>query len=321
MLNDLRKYECLGTPSYFLELVTTLSNNRKSNWNVKNASQIFSNKIFDNRPIIDGGIELGIRIGLLNRNQNQIELSIAFDNIKSKNQLIDKFNQNLIHALSEEDEFLNIFCSRHLSHDIVYKSLQLDNRAFAFKFANFKQLLIDFKILYVHPQEEFNSYILNTRYKKLFDKLVLPEIKKRSIGIDEFRKSMEHQAINGEEAEKFVVKFEEHRLNNKKVEWVAQYIVNQGYDIASYNLPNDDYPNRFIEVKSYVGDKPYFFWSRNEYSVAESEGKKYWIYLVNRNNMKDPSYVPLMIQDPFINILENKDDWKSQVEKYKFNYK
>ena len=87
---------------------------------------------------------------------------------------------------------------------------------FGFKFSTFKQLLLDFGAIKTHPKPELSSFIINSRYKKLFDKTVLPEIKKRKIGIEEFRKSIEQQQIYGEEAEKFVLNFEFNRLNQNK---------------------------------------------------------------------------------------------------------
>ena len=195
--------------------------------------------------------------------------------------------------------------------------MQINNSAFGFKYSSFKQFLIDFDVIKIHPTPEINNFIINSRYKKLFDKTVLPEIKKRKIGIDELRISLEQQQIYGEEAEKYVLDFESKRLNNsKKIDWVAEYVVNQGYDIASYNFETDTEYNRFIEVKSYEGKKPYFFWSRNEYLVAKMKKEEYWLYLVNRNEMKKDEYIPIMIQNPFYNILEC-EEWSKQVDKYR----
>lgn len=141
----------------------------------------------------------------------------------------------------------------------------------------------------------------------------------RKISPEEFEKEQEKKRINGFKAEKFVLDFEQRRLKSKKeIEWVAQYIVNAGYDIASYNNINDKSQNRFIEVKSYDGPKPYFYWSRNEYTVAKRKNKEYWLYLVNRGEMNDLNYKPLMFQDPFNGILKN-DDWHKQIDKYKIS--
>lgn len=139
----------------------------------------------------------------------------------------------------------------------------------------------------------------------------------KKISPEEFKKEQEQKRIYGEEAERFVVDFETKRLNYKKeIDWVAEYIVNEGYDVASYNNENDIIPNRFIEVKSYDGDTPYFFWSRNEYLTAKRKKEEYWIYLVNRKEMKNKNYKPIMKQNPYESILKD-DIWEKQVEKYK----
>lgn len=320
MLNDLRKYDCLGTPNYFFELFTTLKSNPTSNWQRSDLEKLFYNRVIDNRPIIDGGIELAVRINVIQQTESFFQLNTEFEtHINSVTQMVDRFNQFLFRTLKNDSDFLNIFSSKYLSHDVIYKSLQLNNSAFGFKYSNFKQLLLDFNLISEHPTPEFRSYIISQRYKKLFDKSVLPEIKKRKIGIEEFRKSMEQQQIYGEEAEKFVLEYETERLKNKKeIVWVAEYIVNEGYDIASYNEIEDEYPNRFIEVKSYDGPKGYFYWSRNEYQVAKLKGENYWIYLINRSKMKNEGYEPERYQNPFNTILgEHNIDWIEEVDKYK----
>ena len=316
MLKDLRKYSNLGTPNYFFDLLNTLKKTRETNWEISDVEKLYYNRVVDGRNVYDGCIDLGLKIEVLVLEGKIITLNKNIAGfLKSIDQFSDKFIEYLFHSLVEDEDFLNIFSSENLTYDIVYKSLQIGNSAFGLKFSNFKQLLIDFGAIKAHPSLHLNYYLINDRYKKLFDKTILPEIKKRKIGIDEFKRAMELQQIYGEEAEKFVLAFEKKRLEGKPVEWIAEYIVNEGYDIASYNEMNDMRYNRFIEVKSYDGPKPYFYWSRNEYTVAKRKKQEYWLYLVNRSEMNDENYKPLMLQDPFNGILKN-DDWDKQVDKY-----
>ncbi|SHI57548.1 DUF3883 domain-containing protein [Algibacter luteus] len=318
MLKELRHYSNFGTPNYFFELLTTLKNKQNVSYLRSDIEKLFYNKIIDGRSVFDGCLELALKIDILQTSDNIVTINEGISNsLNSVNQMIDKFNEFLFLALKKDEEFHKIFCSEHLSHDIIYKSLQINNAAFGLKHSNLKQLLIDFRTIMNHPTPEINYFIINTRYKKLFDKTVLPEIKKRKIGIEEFRKSMELQQIYGEEAERFVMDYETKRLNNKKeIDWVAEYIVNEGYDVASYDNENDDIPNRFIEVKSYDGDTPYFFWSRNEYLTAKRKQQEYWIYLVNRKEMNNKNYEPIMKQNPYESILKD-DIWEKLVDKYK----
>ena len=318
MLKDLRKYSNFGTPNFYFELLIALNENIEIDWSKSDLEKLFYNRIIDGRCVYDGCIELAIKIEVLIIDGDSVSINENLSNfLNSVNQISDKFIEYLFHTLKNDEDFHKIFCSEYLSYDIIYKSLQISNSAFGLKFSNFKQLLIDFGAIKTHPTVEMNSYIINSRYKKLFDKTVLPEIKKRKIGIEEFKKAMELQQIYGEEAEKFVVEFENARLRFKKdIDWVAQYIVNEGYDVASYDQIGDSLQNRFIEVKSYDGDVPYFFWSRNEYQVAKRKKEQYWIYLVNRSKMINENYEPIMERNPFETILKN-DDWDKHVDKYK----
>lgn len=120
---------------------------------------------------------MAVRINVLKNNGDYYTVNNDFsDSLNSVHQMKDKFVQFLFVSLKDEDSFHNIFQSQYLSYDIIYKSFQINNSAFGFKFKNFKQLLIDFGAITTHPTIEFNSYILNSRFKKLFDKTILPEI-------------------------------------------------------------------------------------------------------------------------------------------------
>ncbi|MBE0682879.1 MAG: DUF3883 domain-containing protein [Anaerolineales bacterium] len=321
MLKELKRYDNLGTPSYFFQLLKALNENPGAEWRLDDVNQLFYNKIIDNRRIFDGCVELAIKIKLLLFQGGYLFVDKKLSNsLESETQMKDRIVEYLFKALADDDDFHQIFNSKYLSYDIIYKSFQISNSAFGFKFSNFKQLLIDFDVIKYHPTSEIKHFIINSRFRKVFDKTVLPEIKKRKIGVDELEKAMEEQRVYGEEAEKFILAFEEKRLNGKDhIEWVAEYVANEGYDVASYNNDFDTEHNRFIEVKSYAGDKPYFYWSRNEFLVAKRRRDSYWLYLVNRDKAGNDGYAPLMLQDPYENVL-NDSKWIVGVDKYKIEW-
>jgi len=318
MLKELSHYNNLGTPSYFFELLMTLKENQNAGWKLDDVNRMFYNRIIDDRSIFDGCIQLAIKIRILFLQDGYLFIDKKLlNNLNSIAQMKDRIVEYLLKVVADDDDFHQIFNSQYLSYDVIYKSIQVSNNAFCFKYSNFMQLLIDFDVVTYHPIPEIKKLIINPRYKKLFDKEVLPEIKKRRIGVEELRKLIEEQQISGEEAEKYVLAFENKRLNGKEsIEWVAEYISNEGYDIASYDHESDYGHNRFIEVKSYVGSIPYFYWSNNEFSVAKLRQESYWLYLVNRDEITNLNYIPLMIQNPYENVLKNKK-WTAQVEKYK----
>lgn len=321
MLTDLRSYDNLGTPQYFFELFNSIKEDVNGNWTKRDVEQLFYNKIINGRSVFDGCLLLAHKIEIIYISDDEtITLNNSFrDYLFSEKQMCDKFVEFLFLALKDDSSFQDIFSSKHISYDIIYHSIQINNSAFSFKHSNFKQLLLDFDVIKIHPSEEIKKFIINSRYKKLFDKTVLPVIKKRLIGVEELQRSIEQMQINGEEAERFVLEFETKRLENKEgIDWVAEYSIAEGYDISSFLTIKSSTNDCFIEVKSYKGN-PYFFWSRNEIDIARIKGENYFLYLVDRQEMENPDYNPLIIQNPFKNILNN-DDWLKQVEKYRITF-
>lgn len=316
MLKELSHYENLGTPQYFWELFDILS---KSNqvWTRKEVHEHFFNRLIDGRSIFDGCLPFTELMGIIriNKDEEIILDTSLLEFLKSQQYLSGRLIEILFQELKNDEIFYEIFCSQNISYDVIYHSIQISNSAFHFKYANFKQLLIDFDFLLFHPDKQINKFTINSRYKKVFDKAVLSEIKKRKIGIEELKKSLEQQQTYGEEAEKFVLHFENQRLKSQKnIDWVAEYWANAGYDIASYNDVESKKQNRFIEVKSYSGS-PNFFWSRNEIEIARIRKEKYFLYLVNRDKMRFKDYMPIIIQNPYQFVLKN-DIWNKRVEKY-----
>lgn len=316
MLKELSDYDNLGTPQYFWELFHILKKSDQV-WTTKEIRKYFFNRIIDGRSIFDGCLFFAKFTKIITiTNDKKVILDTSFLKfLKSKWYLNGKLIERLFQELKNDEAFHEIFCSQNISYDIIYHSIQINNSAFHFKYANFKQLLIDFKFLLLHPDKQVNKFIINSKYKKIFDKTILPEIKKRKIGIDELKKSLEQQQTYGEEAEKFVLTYEHQRLENQKnIDWVAEYWTNAGYDIASYNNLTSEKQNRFIEVKSYSGSLS-FFWSRNEIEVARLKKEKYFLYLVDRSQTCSENYIPMIIQNPYQSILKN-NKWDKRIEKY-----
>jgi hypothetical protein len=317
MLKELSHYENLGTPQYFWELFDTLKKSNRT-WTIKEVQEYFFNRVVDKRSIFDGCILFAKLLGIVKINRSkEIILNNSFlDSLKSQQYLNEKIIEIIFQKLKNDEVFCEIFCSQNISYDVFYHLIQISNSAFRFKYANFKQLLVDFGFLLFHPNKQINAFVINSKYKKVFDKVVLPEIKKRKIGIRELKKTLEQQQIYGEEAERFVLCFEGQRLKNREnIDWVAEYWVNAGYDIASYEGIESVNHDRFIEVKSYSGT-PSFFWSRNEIETAHIKKEQYFLYLVDRSKINLKDYAPMIIQNPCAEVLQNNTKWNKRVEKY-----
>lgn len=320
MLKELSKYENLGTPGYHFELLRTIQDNPTDKWYVKNVYELFYNRIIDGRSIFDGGFPLLILLDIVRIDSSEeVVIAESFqDYLASESLMVDRLVERLFLSLNDDQIFHEIFCSEFISFDIIYRSIQIDNSAFPLKYACFKQLLLDFKIISEHPTRNFNKYVINGRYKKIFDKVVLPEIKKRKVGIEELKKVLEQNLIDGEEAEKFVLKYESERLKGtKEIDWVAEYSTNDGYDIASYETKDSASHDRFIEVKSY-DSRPYFFWSRNEMDIARIKRDSYYLYLVDRTKINNKDFEPMIIKNPYNSVFKNNKEWDQRIEKIRF---
>lgn len=320
MLKELKKYENLGTPTYFWELFEQLRDG--NSWTFEDVSEYFFNKIIDGRSIFDGCLPLLQLAEIINVDSNGIiEIAYEYKHIFHNTEMYqNKILKGFLDKFLNDEEFYEIFSSENISYDyIVHKTIDVKFSAFSLKYANIRDLLIDFDFLRRHPDFPQKKLILNPRWKIFFDQNIAKEIRRRIISPVELEKRQNQQNINGLIAEEFVFNFEKKRLNNKNgIDWLAQYNINAGYDIESFDKNESTTVDRFIEVKSYSkkdGRSPYFYWSKNEVTIAEKYKEDYYIYLVNRDEIDNVNYEPIMISNPIESILNN-ENWKKIVDKY-----
>lgn len=320
MLAELKKYDHLGTPNFFHLLLQQMLDH-ESAWTIKTLNEIFANQIIDGRMDFYGCIIYAKSIDLLiSSEEDMLSLNPIFiDCLVNVKYLQNKILEQTFAVFSKTDEFHKIFNSKYISYDVIYNNIEIKNSAFKFKYANFKQFLIDFEFIFPHP--DMPCFIINRKYKKLFDKHILPPIKKEKLGIEGLYEQIEKNRIYGEEAEEFVVMFEKQRLADhkhiKKIQKISDYDVSAGYDIVSFDSNDSENIDRFIEVKSFDGQES-FYWSRNEIDVARIKKSEYYLYLVNRSKMNGEGYEPTIIQNPYEHVLNN-DAWNKRIEKYFIN--
>ena len=321
MLKELSKYENLGTPSFFLELFRQLADSAQR-WNEDNIREHFYNRIVDGRAIFDGCVPLAAAVGAISIDPSggvTLNPVLSSSLLISETYLCGRMLNMIITEANKDDTFHNIFCSENISYDVVYRMIQIDKSAFHFRNANFRELLASFGFLYSHPDRNIRKLIINSKYRRLFDKKIMPEVKRRKMGIDELKRSLEQKLIYGEEGEDFALAFEKNRLvghpHFESIEIISEYDVYAGYDIVSYNEIFSAEHDRFIEVKSYSG-KIGFHWSRNEIDIARIKRDNYFLYLVDRSQMSLEGYRPLIIQNPYYKILEDSGDWKKIPDGY-----
>lgn len=320
MLNDLSSYENLGNPEYFWEVIGLLAR-EEITWTQSEVDKHFQGKILGGAVVFDGCIELLKRIDIIVVHPGD-ELTLDSKcatytrNIKYQK---GKIIESTLLKLKDDEVFNEIFSSQNISYDIIYRSIQISNSAFKFKYANFKNLLIELGFLAPHPDAKIKKLIVQPSYKAIFDKQVLTEIKRRKIGIAELEKSLAQKQIYGDEAEKYVLSFEKQRLSahslGHQIEIISTYDVSAGYDIVSFTGLASKELDRFIEVKSF-NSQAGFYWSRNEIDQAKIKRLNYFLYLVDRLKMGMEDYSPIIIQDPYDTVYLS-DDWnKSSTTMY-----
>ena len=265
------------------------------------------NLVVDGRSLFDGCIDLAQFAEMID---SSYRLKGPFNTILSIDSFKQLFVKYLLKALFQDSVFIQLLQSPGIHYNYKNSALIIESPVFGFKFSNIKQLLLDFNI--IQPSSTFpSSYETTDEYGRL----LISHIKetKASITPSELEKILQQQKENGERGEEFVVEFEKNRLKREDIEWVAKIAVNEGYDIASYNSSKEKVYSRFIEVKSFSGGNPGFFWSKNEIRKAKAFTTSYWLYLVDLSRIKDKTYSPLMICNPADNILNNPE-WVSNPE-------
>ncbi|MEO6536201.1 MAG: DUF3883 domain-containing protein [Candidatus Paceibacterota bacterium] len=319
MLKELEQYENLGTPAFFAELFNQL-HGAELPWTSSHVRGYFYNRIVDDNSVFDGCLTLVEAIGAVTIDSGgNITLNPSLvPMLVNERYLANKLLEMLLAVVKEDEIFHEIFCPKNLSYDIIYKLIQIDGSAFRFRYASFRQLLVSFEFLYPHPEKSIRKYIVNSRYKKLFDQQILPEIRQRKLGIEELEALLERKQIYGEQAESYALEYERKRLAKHSslgnVELISGYDVAAGYDLISYEDESSTELDRFIEVKSFSGT-PSFHWSRNEIDVSRLKGKRYFLYLINRDEMANSTYVPTIIQNPYDEVLSD-DSWTKRVDSY-----
>ena len=259
-------------------------------------------------------IKVAIHIKLLKKNGEYYSLNKDIES----NSSLKFFSLEILNLLFKLDiPFSEIFSEKYMKYQPSYREYVIRKTAFGVNFIQLLGLLESCNFLKKINIIDSLLYLINKEYLYFLD-LKSPVEPHGNLSVSRFDELLFLKQQYGKEAEEFVLNYEIMRLNNQDIEWVAKYIVDAGYDIASFDDENDVAHNRFIEVKSYDGEKEYFFWSRQELRVSRLKGNQYWIYLVNRSDMKNLNYKPIMIQNPYKNIYQDIDNWNKQVESWKF---
>ena len=224
---------------------------------------------------------------------------------------------------AEESEFICWFTQAYVKFIIDNGIINLDNISFSIsrnkyiiaksaistKNACYRNLLLELNVIRCLSDGSYEIISLIDRAIEDYSRT-----KKKSTSEVELLENLEKQRELGAKGEEFVLNFEKKRITNPILQNTINRIsiidVSAGFDIVSYNNDGSTKFDRFIEVKTYVGN-PHFYWSKNEIEKARLMGDAYYIYLVNGGKIDQPGYKPQCISNPIKNIIQTTEWMKT----------
>jgi len=232
------------------------------------------------------------------------------------------FYLSLFTALRRDEKLVDFINENSIKYSAKFKRYYILDDKVPFKFFPLRNLLLSTGFwergsdissnLWV--KEEFNDFVQD----HILSYLTLDGGAHRRT-LDQLKRQQELQEKLGEEAEDFVLGYEQRRLAShtgvQRIRVISENWVSAGYDIESFENDDSIFYDRFIEVKSYSGSVS-FYWSRNEIDVAQSLSDKYFLYLVDRSKIKDEGYAPKIIVDPYTKIYSS-ELWTMEAESWK----
>lgn len=180
------------------------------------------------------------------------------------------------------------------------------------KDSGLRNFLIDLEFLYVAPRKV--KYVISDDYVFLFSNLKKPH----QLAPDELLQVHQKKEEIGKAAELKIIEYEQLRLSGfphlaEMIKHIALEDVIAGYDIKSFEVELDKAKNfipRFIEVKAVSPWDYKFYWSRNEIESASQYQKNYYLYLLPIISKNEFDIKGLkIINDPYSNVYENKNEW------------
>ncbi|MBM6669029.1 DUF3883 domain-containing protein [Lacrimispora saccharolytica] len=219
-----------------------------------------------------------------------------------KDSVIMLFNANLINA----DMFI---------YEANTDKIRFKNERFSLEFSIIRNALISQGLFEIRRTTKRTYFYLSETYFNFVSSFIKQQ--KKKLSLDQLKRKLEENEKSGDLAERFVLEFEQKRLPaslRSKIRIISSIDVTAGYDIVSFESANSLEIDRFIEVKA-INHERRFFWSQNEYEVAKLKGNRYYLYLVELNNIRKADYKPIIICDP-VNSVMKSDEWLVETQTF-----
>ncbi len=295
MLNELKRYNNIGDVNgitYFLNRI--VSQEKLHTESLKKICEL-RNEI---RLNFNAALSLVTYLGVVEEKAGCLYLTEIGKGLKEGRNIVEEFCK-LCLKKTIADNLLDISA---VHYNVLNNEYVIERSGFAVSFALFRNLLIQYRALI----ERSGNLVISSEYESLFVEFQKRNKVKKSL--ERLKKQLEEQERQGAQAEEFVMRYEEKRLEKhprvSQIKQISVIDVSAGYDIVSFANEGSNVYDLFIEVKSYKGS-PHFYWSQNEIEVSKLYEEKYCIYLIDVAQIDDPLYEPVIIRNPSKSILDS----------------
>lgn len=203
----------------------------------------------------------------------------------------------------------NMFC-----YDTVQCAYYFKNEMLPLSFSAIRNTLMNQGFFISHKNQQGLRFYISETYESLIAQHCT--LQRKQLSLAELKKQLEKNNDAGEHAELFVMNYERKRLGKplgEKIKRISEVDVTAGYDIVSFDTEFSTCPDRFIEVKAISNSG--FYWSKNEYEIAQLKGDTYFLYLVDLGKVTQHDYTPQIIKNPAKIIMES-DRWFVEAQTY-----
>lgn len=296
MLEEIRRYNNIGDVNgitYFLKLV--LSDSRIQKSSAQKLCALRNNM----RLNFPAAVSFAKYLGVVEEKFGYLYITEAGQKLSTSEKIEVDFCKLCFKRIISDD----LLDMTAVHYNMNTNEYAIGKYGFAVPVALIRNILLQYHAL----KESSGDLIIKPEYESIFTEFQ----KKNKVGksLEKLKKQLKEQEIQGERAEEFVMAFESKRLAvHPKVESIRRISiidVSAGFDIISYDTEISEKYDRFIEVKSYLGN-PHFYWSENEIETAKLYGERYFIYFIDVSKVDDPLYEPRIICNPAANVLYNE---------------
>ncbi len=226
----------------------------------------------------------------------------------------DKLNSNLVESTVRQLFDGGIIESNMFCYEAIQNCYFFKNEMLPLSLSAVRNTLISQGFFAPHREEQGTRFYISTAYESLVAKYSVK--RRKQLSLEQLKKQLEKNSLAGEKAELFVVEYERKRLGEPlgdQVKRISEIDVTAGYDIVSFESECSTIPDRFIEVKA-ISDSG-FYWSKNEYAIAQLKADTYFLYLVDLSKVARQDYVPQIIRNPAKAIMES-ENWLVETQTY-----